>query len=179
MNLHIRPALQRDLDAITQIYNDAVLNSTASYDQHPVSLENRRSWLAQHQHHELPILVAEAADQSILGWASLSFFRPWDGYRFTVEDSIYVAESHRGQGIGTQLLAQLIDQATALELHVIMAGLDAHNPASLRLHQKFGFQQVGYLREVGFKFNRWLDLVLMQRILTVDATATEPDHGIQ
>ncbi|NCJ07139.1 GNAT family N-acetyltransferase [Synechococcales cyanobacterium C] len=162
----IRPAQLSDIEVITDIYNEAVLNSTASYDEHPQTSQQRRNWFEQHQEQGLSTLIAEIAPDHIVGWAALSFFRPWEGYRYTVEDSIYISQAYQGKGIGTQLLGELLEQAKGMKMHVVMAGLDAQNPASLRLHQKLGFRQVGYLPEVGFKFNRWLDLVLMQRILS-------------
>jgi L-amino acid N-acyltransferase len=111
------------------------------------------------------VLVAETAGD-IVGWSSFGPFRPWAGYRYSVEHSIYVAAHWRGQGIGRLLLGPLIDEARALGLHTMIAGIDADNEASLRLHTAFGFEKVAHFRQVGHKFGRWLDLVCMQLLLT-------------
>lgn len=165
MKITVRSATYSDLSAILDIYNEAVLNTTASYDYQPDTLESRAVWFEAHVQSKLPVFVAELEDNRIVGWSALSSFRRAHGYRCTAEDSIYVAPHHRGQGIGKLLLFPLIESAQQLGLHSIMAGIDADNLASIRLHAAFGFEQVGYLKEVAFKFDRWLDLILMQRLL--------------
>lgn len=164
MQITVRPAAYSDLPAILDIYNEAVLNTTASYDSQPDTLESRAAWLESHVQSQLPVFVAEL-DDSIVGWSALSTFRRAHGYRCTAENSIYVAPDRRGQGVGKLLLFPLIESAQQAGLHSIMAGIDAANIASIRLHAAFGFEQVGYLKEVAFKFDRWLDLILMQRLL--------------
>lgn len=161
----VRPATYGDIPAILDIYNDAILHTTASYDCQPTTLEARIAWYEAHLHSRLPIFVAERESGTIVGWSALNSFRHADGYCYAAEDSIYVAANQRGRGVGKRLLSPLIDAAQELGLHTIMAGIDAANSASLRLHTAFGFEQVGYLKEIAFKFDRWLDLVLMQRIL--------------
>jgi phosphinothricin acetyltransferase len=111
------------------------------------------------------VLVADDGERRILGFASYGEFRPRGGYRFTVEHSLYVDAAVRGQGIGSTLLAALIERAMDKDVHVIVGGIDADNAGSIRLHERFGFTITGRLPQVGRKFDRWLDLVFMQRIL--------------
>lgn len=177
-NLHIRPATEADVPGILTIYNDAILHTTAVYDYEPHTLEMRQSWFAARQTEGYPILVAVNAaaasaatddaatnDAEILGYAALGPFRAWAAYRYTAESSVYVAAHARGRGIGQRLLAPLIEAAKARSLHTLIAGIDADNAASLRLHQRFGYAEVGHLRQVGYKFDRWLDLKFLQLLL--------------
>jgi L-amino acid N-acyltransferase len=163
--MHVRAATRDDLPAILEIYNHAVLNTTASYDYEPHTLEKRLEWFEEHERDELPIFVAVTAADEIAGWSSLSRYHKKVGYRFTVENSVYVAEEHRGRGVGKLLMTPLIEAAQTLGLRAIIAAIDADNEASIRLHAQFGFIEVGRFKEVGFKFNRWLDVVYMERLL--------------
>ena len=163
--MQLRPAIQDDLPTILDIYNEAVLNTTASYDYEPRTLEHREAWFEQHQAQGLPILVALGAPGQVVGWGSLSRYHDRKGYQFTVENSVYVAAAHRGGGVGTALLAPLIEEARQLGMHVIVAGIDGENQPSVALHTRFGFVTVGRFKEVGFKFGRWLDVIYMQRTL--------------
>ena len=168
----IRPARREDCPGILEIYNHAVLHTTATYDYEPRSLEHRQEWFDAHQRDEFPICVAEdfsADTPSIVGWSSLSRYHDRPGFRHTAEDSIYVAADRRGLGLGSRLLAPLIPAAKARGLHAILAAIDASNEASLRLHSRFGFQKVGHLREVGFKFGRWLDVATLELLLPTDS----------
>jgi L-amino acid N-acyltransferase YncA len=162
--MQVRPATREDLPAILEIYNEAVLNTTASYDYEPRTLEHRTAWYEEHVKAEYPIFVAASADR-VVGWAALNPFHARMGYRFTTENSVYVAADQRGKGIGRLLMPALIDGARQRGLHAIIAAIDAQNEASIRLHARFEFEKVAYLRQVGFKFNRWLDLVYMERIV--------------
>jgi L-amino acid N-acyltransferase YncA len=164
MNATIRPATVPDLAAINDIYNDAVVNTTASYDLEPRTIDDSVAWFHEHLSHQLPVLVAEQGG-TVVGWGSLSHFHSRAGFRFTVEDSVYIAEECRGRGIGKQLLAALIDIARDRSIHAIVAGIDAECGASLRLHASLGFEQVGHFKEVGRKFDRWLDVVFMELVL--------------
>ena len=164
MSLHIRFATEADLPGILDIINDAILHTTAVYSYQPVTLEDRQAWFQSRQQQGFPVFVAESAGQ-VIGFSSYGPFRPWPAYGYTVENSIYIHPQHRGLGVGKQLLRVLIDQAKAQQVHAMMAGIDSSNPASLKLHTGFGFVQVGYLKEVGFKFDRWLDLVFMELLL--------------
>ena len=162
--MQVRPATRDDLPAIHEIYNHAVIHTTASYDYEPRSWEQRMAWFESHEQDRLPVYVAVNGSR-VLGWSSLSHFRERAGYRFTVENSVYVAESQRGRGLGSLLLPPLIDSTRALGLHTIIAAIDAQNEASIRLHAKFGFAHVGHFKQVGYKFGRWLDVVYMQYIV--------------
>jgi L-amino acid N-acyltransferase len=158
----IRTASEADLPAITAIYNHAVAHTTAIWNETMVDLENRRGWYRARTGQGYPVLVAEA-DGAVAAYGTFGDFRSFDGYRFTVEHSVYVAESARGRGIATGLIEALATEAAALGKHVMVAGIAADNEASLALHRKLGFTETGRMAEVGFKFGRWLDLVLMQR----------------
>jgi phosphinothricin acetyltransferase len=160
----IRPATEADLPAILAIYNDAVLNTTAIWNETPVDLENRRAWWNARRAAGFPVLVADAAG-SVAGYGSFGDFRPFEGYRVTVEHSLYVAAGARKRGLGTALLSALIDEARRLGKRAMIGGIDAANEPSIVLHRKFGFAEVGRLPGVGIKFHRPLDLVLMQKTL--------------
>jgi L-amino acid N-acyltransferase YncA len=162
--MDIRNADEPDLPAILAITNDAILNTTSSWNVNPTTLEARRQWLADRRAAQLPVLVA-VIDGTVAGFGSYGSFRAWDGYRLTVEHSIYVDPSFRRRGVGRQLLAALIDHATEAGMHAMMGVISADNEVSIMLHEQLGFATVGRLPEVGRKFDRWLDLVLMQRML--------------
>lgn len=171
--MHIRDAGQADIPGITAIYNDAVVNTTAIWNETEVDHENRRQWLAARRQAGYPVLVAvDAGTDAVLGYASFGDWRAFDGYRHTVEHSVYVHREHRGRGIGEALMGELIGRARGLGKHVMVAGIDASNDGSIRLHEKLGFEQVGHLKQVGTKFGKWLDLAFLQ--LTLDQRA-DPD----
>ncbi|HEY0549219.1 MAG TPA: GNAT family N-acetyltransferase [Verrucomicrobiae bacterium] len=173
--MQVRPATRTDLPEILAIYNEAVLNTAASYDYEPRTLEQRVAWFETHAEQRLPVFVAVDAQARVAGWSSLSRYHDRVGYRFTVENSVYVAAPMRGQGVGTLLLPPLIESAQALGLRAIIAAIDAENAASIRLHARFGFVQVGHFQQVGFKFGRWLDVVYMEKLL-IPASELAP-HG--
>ena len=162
--MNVRLAQSKDLLAISEIYNHAVLNTTASYDYEPRNMDHRIAWYEMHRKQDLPVFVAENA-AGIVGWSSLSKYHDRMGYRFTVEDSVYIAEAHRGKGVGKALLAPLIQAARDRNLRAIIGAIDADNQASIRLHARFGFEKVGHFKQVGFKFDRWLDVVYMELLL--------------
>lgn len=161
----VRPATCEDLPAILEIYNEAVLNTTATYDYEPRTLEHRRAWFDDHVQHNYPVFVAANEAGRIVGWSSLNRYHDRMGYRFTAENSIYVAADQRGRGVGKRLMPPLIEGACQRGLHAILAGIDAQNEASIRLHAAFGFQRVAHFKQVGFKFGRWLDVIYMQLLL--------------
>ena len=173
--LAIREASLDDLPAILAIYNDVVATSTAIYRDEPATLDDRRSWLAAREAEGHPVLVAIDGGE-LVGFAGFGGFRPWPGYRFTVEHSVHVRADRRGRGVGGALMRPLIARAAALGMHVMIAGIDADNAASIRFHERLGFARVAHMREVGFKFGRWLDSVLMQRALGEGASST-PDEA--
>jgi L-amino acid N-acyltransferase YncA len=159
--MNIRAAGHDDLPAILEIHNDAIRTTTAIWDEHEVDLADRRAWFDARRSAGLPVLVAEV-DGSVIGFATYGPWRPKTGYRFTVENSVYVHPDHRGRGAATSLLSALIEHARDREVHAIVAGIEATNAGSIALHEKFGFRQVALLPEVGFKFGRWLDLTYLQ-----------------
>jgi phosphinothricin acetyltransferase len=171
---HIRPANEQDLPAILDIYNDAILHTTAVYDYQSHTLEMRKAWYAAKVAGGFPIFVAEEEGQ-VIGFSSLGPFRAWAAYKYTVENSIYVAPDRRGQGVGKLLLPPLIEAARQLELHALIAGIDASNEASYRLHRRFGFEEVAHFKQVGYKFGRWLDLKFLELILETPTQPKEQD----
>jgi len=160
----VRDARQADLPSLLAIYNDVIATSTAVYRDEPATLEDRQQWWAARVGQGYPVLVATERD-ALIGFASFGDFRAWPGYRFTVEHSVHVRADRRAQGVGTALMRALLERATALGKHVMVAGVDAENAKSLAFHERLGFVRVAHFREVGFKFNRWLDLVFLQRML--------------
>ena len=160
----VRNATESDLPQILAIYNDVIINTTAVYDYEPHTLEMRRQWFALKQEQGFPVFVA-TENEKVVGLSSLGPFRAWAAYKFSVENSVYVATDCRGKGIGKLLIPPLIQAAKQLNLHTIIAGIDATNKASLKLHEHFGFKEVAHFKEVGFKFNRWLDLKFLQLII--------------
>jgi phosphinothricin acetyltransferase len=163
--MRIEDATDDDLPAVVAIYNDVIRTSTAIYREEPATLAERQAWNATRKANGYPLLVARTDDTPVAGFATFGDFRAWPGYRFTVEHSVHVAESHRGQGLGSALMRVLIDRGAALGKHVMVAGIDADNTGSIRMHERLGFEQTGHLKQVGWKFGRWLDLVFMQRTL--------------
>jgi phosphinothricin acetyltransferase len=159
----IRPAEFADAAAISQIYNHYVLHSTATFEEQAESLDDRQNWLANRAE-EHPVFVAECEGQ-IVGWASLSPFKTRSAYRFSAENSIYLHPEWRGQKLGTRLLETLITAARERGYHTLLAVIAAEQEASVALHAKLGFQPCGQFRQVGFKFGRLLDVVLMQILL--------------
>jgi L-amino acid N-acyltransferase YncA len=160
----IRPAAEDDLAGILRVYNQAIEKTTAVFEYRPHTLEMRREWFKAKQAASLPVLVAGEYG-AVLGFASYGPFRAWPAYKYSVELSVYVDESTRGRGIGTALVRSILAAARERDLHVVMAGITADNAVSLRLHEKLGFVEVGHIREVGYKFGRWLDLKLLQIVL--------------
>lgn len=160
--LQIRDAAEADLPGLVAIYNEVIATSTAIYSYEPVTLAERREWWRARAALGYPVLVAADAS-GVLGLATFGDFRAPPGYRFTVEHSVHVRADCRGRGVGTQLLQALLPRAAACNKRIMIAGVDAANAASIRFHERLGFTQVGHLREVGYKFDRWLDLVFLQR----------------
>ena len=161
----IRPATAADLPGILDIYNHAVLHTTASYDLEPVSLRSRQDWFAARQKAGFPVLVAEGASGEVLGFASYGTFREKPGYNGTVEHSVYIRDGQRGAGLGLALMERLIAEARAQNLHVMLGSVDADNAGSITFHERLGFRQVAHFHQVGRKFGRWLDMVFMELLL--------------
>jgi len=169
MTHHIRDALPADLPAIRDIYNEAALNTTAIWNEQAVDLANRQAWLSARQSQGYPVLVIVDTDENVLGYASFGDWRPFDGYRYTVEHSVYVRSDQRGNGLGPRLMAALIERARTCGKHVMVAAIESGNAASIRLHERAGFVTTGQMPQVGTKFGHWLDLTFMQLVLNPGA----------
>ena len=163
--MDIRDARESDLPGLLEIYNEVIATSTAVYADRPVTLEDRIAWWRTRTAQGYPVLVA-MREAVVLGFATFGDFRAWPGYRFTVEHSVHVSAECRGRGVGRSLMQTLIPRAAALGKHVMIGGIDAANDASIRFHEQLGFERAALLRQVRFKFERWLDLLFMQRFLS-------------
>lgn len=161
----LRAAQAADAAGIAAIYNDAVRHSTAIWNDAVVDAENRLAWLAARGEGGFPVLVLADAEGAVLAYGSFGPWRNFDGYRHTVEHSVYVRQDCRGMGLGRRMLAALIDAARAQGRHVMVAAIDASNEASIALHRQLGFEDAGVVRQAGFKFGRWLDLQCMSLLL--------------
>ena len=159
--MQIRDAVLSDIDEITAIYNQVLTTSTAIYNDVATTRDERIAWWKGRLEQGYPVIVAEE-EQAVAGFGSFGDFRPWPGYRFTVEGTVHIDASLRGRGVGTQLLKELIVRARAAGKHTMIAGVDSENTTSLDFLEHFGFERVAHLREVGFKFDRFLDLILLQ-----------------
>jgi phosphinothricin acetyltransferase len=159
----IRLATESDLPAINAIYNHYVLHSTCTYQITPETEVDRLAWF--HRHDRLHPVTVAVADGAVAGWGALNVFHAREAYARTVENSVYVQHDRRGLGIGRALLADLIDRARALSHWTIIAGISAEQSASIRLHEAFGFEKRGHLRQVGHKHGQWLDVLTFQLLL--------------
>lgn len=159
----MRLAARDDAEAIRRIYNHEIVHTTHTFDLVPRTLDEQMAWLAEREG-ALGAVVAER-DGSVVGFASLSEYRPRAAYRTSVESSVYVDAGFRGAGIGTGMMAELIDLATARGFHTMLARIVGGHEASIALHRSVGFSTVGTEREVGRKLGKWLDVVVMQRFL--------------
>lgn len=164
MEMKIRFASVTDLPGILEIVNHAILNTTAIYDYDARTLEQQLAWFEEKQISGFPVIVAEK-DNEILGFGTYGGFRVKIGYRFTIEHSVYVTESAIGKGIGKLILQKLIDLAKEQNYHSMIGVIDASNSGSIEFHKKFGFGEAGVLKQAGYKFDKWLDVSLMQLLL--------------
>ncbi|MBF6330246.1 GNAT family N-acetyltransferase [Nocardia transvalensis] len=161
----IRDAREEDLAQILVIHNAAIAETTAIWDTEPVELDERLTWWRGRTAAGYPVLVADI-DGEVAGYATYAQWRPKSGYRFCVENSVYVADRFHGRGVATALLTELLARARRSgTVHAVIAAIESENTTSIRLHEKFGFRTVGVLPEVGHKFGRWMDLTLMQLTL--------------
>lgn len=158
--------------AILEIFNEAIVNSTALYDYKPRAPEAMVGWFKAKEAGRFPVIGAVDGGE-LLGFASFGTFRAWPAYKYTVEHSVYVHRDHRGKGIGTALMRRLIDAAREREHHVMVGGIDATNHASIAMHEKLGFTHAGTVRHAGYKFGRWLDLAFYQLLLETPARPVE------
>jgi len=164
----------RHARAILDIFNDAIVNSTALYDYEPRTMSSMTAWFADKRAHAIPVIGYENAQGTLLGFASYGAFRSRPANKYTVEHSIYVHPDHRGAGIGHRLLQDVIAAARERDMHTLIGGIDADNEASIALHLRQGFVHAGTVREAAFKFGRWLDLAFYQLILD---TPLQPVDG--
>ncbi len=160
--LSIRPAEIKDIEAITEIYNEAILNTTATFDTEPRTVEQQKAWFISHDEKH-PVISAEFQG-TVIGWASLSPWSDRPAYAKTAEISIYVKKEFRNRGYGKKLMDKLIDDGEAAGLHTIIARIADGNEISIKLHEAYGFKHIGIMKEVGEKFGRVLDVYLMQKI---------------
>jgi L-amino acid N-acyltransferase len=163
LKIDLRPAAESDLRVINDIYNYYVLQSTCTYQEQPELFSDRQEWFHHHTD-KYPVTVAEY-DGRVVGWSSLSSYRPRTAYRHTVENSIYVHHDWHRRGIGSLLLQDLIQKSRALGHHAILAVIDSRQTHSIALHEKNNFQHVGQLKHVGLKFGEWLDSIFMELLL--------------
>jgi L-amino acid N-acyltransferase len=165
-DLRIRDAVsQTDIAAISSLYNALIDTSTIAWTEHRETLATRQDWFAEQQSQGYPVLVAES-DGDVVGYASFGDFRDaikWPGYRFVVEHTVHIREDQWGRGVGRALMAELIRRARQLGKTQMVGGVDGANDASIQFHERLGFVEVARMPQIGFKFDQWLDLVLLQR----------------
>lgn len=164
----------RHAGAILEIFNEAIVTSTALYDYKPRAPESMGAWFATKRANGFPVIGVEDEAGALLGFASYGTFRAWPAYKYSVEHSIYVHKDHRGKGLGRTLLTAIVEAAQARDVHTLIGGIDATNAGSIALHESLGFTHAGTIRQAGFKFGRWLDLAFYQRLLD---TPAEPVDG--
>lgn len=167
--MELRLARPSDAEAIRAIYNMQVTTSTNVFDLVPRSLADQRQWLAEHAGAHPCVVAVTAggapASDEVIGFGSLSPYRSRPAYSTTVEDSVYVHQDHQGRGVGRAVLAELVGLGASHGFHAMIGRIVGHNQASIAMHRSVGFEQVGVEAEVGRKFGRWLDVVVMQRLL--------------
>jgi L-amino acid N-acyltransferase len=159
---------------ILDIFNDAILTSTALYDYKPRTMDMMASWFEAKTKGNYPVIGFVTPEGQLMGFGSYGTFRAWPAYKYTIEHSLYVARAFRGAGLGRKLLQEIITCAQQQNYHVLVGGIDSQNAASIALHKKFGFEHAGTIRQAGFKFGRWLDLDFYQLTLN---TPSEPRDG--
>jgi L-amino acid N-acyltransferase len=167
-------SLEQHGEQILDIFNDAILNSTALYEYQPRTMQTIETWFATKAAGGFPVIGLVDSEGTLLGFASYGAFRPQPAYKYTVEHSVYVHASHRGRGLGRVLLDAIFAEAKADQRHALIGVIDADNKASIRLHESLGFHLVGSLPQVAFKFGRWLDAVMYQFTLQ---TPSSPSDG--
>ena len=164
---------QRHASQILDVFNEAILNSTALFDYKPRAPESMAAWFQAKAAGRFPVIGIEDLGGKLLGFASYGTVRAWPAYKYSVEHSVYVHKDHRGQGIGRILVRELIAAAQAQDYHMLIGGIEAANTGSIALHESLGFTHSGTVREAGFKFGRWLDLSFYQLILQSPSSPSE------
>ena len=163
----------RHAASILEIFNHAIVHSTALYDYKPRPFEAMAAWFDTKRRNGFPVIGMEDAQGKLLGFASYGTFRAWPAYKYSVEHSIYIHHESRGMGLGRRLLTELIDEAKARDVHTMVGAIDLANQASIVLHERLGFQSAGVIKEAAYKFGNWLDLAFYQKILSTPARPTE------
>ena len=164
--INIRPATKNDVVIITEIYNDAILNTTATFDTDIKTTEDRMQWFFNHDEKH-PVIVAELQN-TVVGWASLTKWSDRCAYEGTAEVSVYVHKDYRGKGAGKKLLEILVLEGEKCGLHYLLSRITQGNETSIHLHEMFGFSHVGIMHEVGFKFGKFLDVHMMEKVFRKD-----------
>lgn len=165
---------ERHAQPILAILNEAIENSTAIYDYKARLPESMVGWFKSKETGHFPVVGVESEASELLGFASFGTFRAWPAYKYTVEHSVYVHHAHRGRGLGSMLMREVVARAAAQGVHVLVGGIDGSNEGSIALHTKLGFVHAGTIKQAGFKFGRWLDLAFYQ--LTLESPS-EPVDG--
>jgi phosphinothricin acetyltransferase len=160
--------------AILDIFNEAIRTSTAIYEYEPRTAAWMAGWFEDKRRGNYPVFGIEDASGELLGFATYGMFRARPAYKYSIEHSVYVHPAHRGKGVGKVLLQEVIDRARAQDYHLLVGGIDASNQVSIALHERFGFTHAGTMKEVAYKFGRWLDLSFYQLILD---TPSQPVDG--
>ena len=173
MKFQLKPVTEQQLPEILDIYNDAILNSTALYDYKTRTMDMMRTWYADKQKSNFPIVGAFDQNNILLGFSTYGMFRVRPAYKYSVEHSVYVRQDKRGNGIGKILLKEIIKKAIEQDFHVMVAGIDASNNISILLHEKEGFEFCGIIKQSGYKFGKWLDLAFYQLILKTPENPVE------
>ncbi|MBU5636410.1 GNAT family N-acetyltransferase [Geomonas sp. Red69] len=168
----VRCDFERHADAILEIFNEAILNSTALYDYKPRTRQFMAEWFEAKRAGGFPVIGIEDSSGVLLGFGSYGIFRGFPAFKYTVEHSVYVHKDHRGHGLGRTVMQELIAAARDNDVHAMIGGIDATNAGSIALHEQLGFRHVGTLPQVGFKFGRWLDLAFYQLLLDT------PNHPV-
>jgi L-amino acid N-acyltransferase len=163
----------RHAAAVMDIFNDAILHSTALYEFTPRTIDTIHAWFAAKAAGEFPVIGVEDEFGTLLGFGTYGTFRDRPAFKYTIEHSVYVDVRYRRRGVGRRLLIEVVDAAIRQQFHVLVGGIDATNTASIALHEQIGFTACGIVRQAGFKFGRWLDLAFYQRILNTPATPVD------
>jgi phosphinothricin acetyltransferase len=164
VSVTISAAARAQLPEIRDIYNEVIRNSTAVFSDIEVTLADREAWFEAKCAAGFPVLAA-TDPSGVVGFGTFGDFRTWPGYRYSVEHTVHVRVDARGRGVGRALVQALLQEAARMQKHVMIGGIDAQNVTSIALHEKLGFRVAGELKEVAFKFGRWLDLKFMQRLI--------------
>ena len=150
---------------ILEIFNDAIINSTALYDYKLRTMDSMKSWFDAKEKNNYPVIGIVENNNELLGFGSYGAFRAWPAYKYSIEHSIYINKNYRGKGYGKTILREIILNAEKQNYHCLMAGIDANNEVSIKLHKSFGFELCGKIKQVGYKFKKWLDLEFYQLLL--------------